>query len=55
MFHKQGAHDYTKQYFSTVEPRTQAAPVTVVSAQLELIQKFHIVRRFWQLHVENVQ
>lgn len=27
--HYQGAHDCRKQYFSTVEPRTQAAPITM--------------------------
>jgi len=35
--HHQGAHDCTKQYFSTVEPRTQAGLLTVVIAQLYYI------------------
>ena len=36
-----------------VEPRTQTAPVTVFSTQLELLHRYYIVRSFLQLHAEE--
>jgi hypothetical protein len=37
------------------EPRTQAAPVTVFSTQLDLLHRYYIVRSFRQLHAEKAE
>jgi len=36
----------------TVKPGTQAVPVTVFSTQIDLINKYYIVKSSWHLHAE---
>jgi hypothetical protein len=47
--HHQGAHS------CTMEHGTQAAPITVSIAQLDLLHKYYVVRSFWQLHAETIK
>jgi hypothetical protein len=38
-----------------MEHGTQAAAVTVSSAQLDLLHKYYVVRSFWQLRAESIK
>jgi len=39
---------------STMEHGTQAAPITVSSAQLDRLRKYYVMS-FWQLHAETIK
>jgi len=38
-----------------MEHGTQAAPITVSSARLDLLHKYYVLRSFWQLHAETIK
>jgi len=46
---------YRHQNTSAVEPRAQASPVIIFSAQLDLLHKYNIVSSFRKLLVENIK
>ena len=46
---------YRHQNTSTVQPITQASPITIFSAKLDLLNKYNIVRSFRQLLAENTK